>query len=66
MSRLANGEMLKDRLINIKQLTIGGHTIYSVRALVGTNNSGSLLGIDILNRFGKFSIDIPHNQLTLG
>jgi predicted aspartyl protease len=66
MVKLANGAILKYRLINIKQLIIGGRAIYNVQVTVGTNNSASLQGIDILTRFGKFSIDIPHNQLILG
>src|SRR5271165_3876209 len=63
---LANGSIRTERMINIKKLTIGGHTLYNIPATVGSDVSEPLLGIDVLNRFGKFSIDTVNNQLILG
>jgi len=63
---LANGLTQTERMVNINKLTIGGHTLYNIPATVGSNVSLPLLGIDVLNRFGKFSIDTVNNQLILG
>jgi predicted aspartyl protease len=48
------------------RFTIGGRTIYHVKASVGPIGSAMLLGTNVLNRFGKYSIDSANNQLILG
>jgi len=63
---LADGSTRMERMININKLTIGGHTLFNIKASVGPDESTPLLGIDVLNRFGKFSIDPGKRQLILG
>jgi clan AA aspartic protease (TIGR02281 family) len=65
-STIADGSTITERMINISQITIGGHTLYNIKATVGPENAMMLLGMEILNRFSKFSIDTGHNQLILG
>jgi clan AA aspartic protease (TIGR02281 family) len=65
-STIADGSTVTERMINISQITIGGHTLYNIKATVGPENAMMLLGMEILNRFSKFSIDTGHNQLILG
>jgi gag-polyprotein putative aspartyl protease len=65
-STIADGSTVTEQLINISQITIGGHTLYNIKATVGPENAMMLLGMEILNRFSKFSIDTGHNQLILG
>lgn len=63
---LADGSEHSARTINIHSLSIGSHTLYSVRASVETGDAPMLLGISVLNRIGKFSIDPTANRLTFG
>jgi clan AA aspartic protease (TIGR02281 family) len=63
---LADGSIQVERTINIKQLTIGGHILYNIPATVGPDQSTPLLGVDVLNRFGRFSIDTEKSILILG
>ena len=63
---IADGSTVTERLINISQITIGGQTLYNIKATVGPENAMMLLGMEILNRFSKFSIDTGHNHLILG
>src|ERR1700733_838632 len=65
-STIADGSIVTERMINISQITIGGHTLYNIKATVGPENAMMLLGMEILNRFSKFSIDTGHNRLILG
>jgi hypothetical protein len=65
-STLADGSTANNRVITINQLTIAGHAIYGVKAFVGGPKAMPLLGINVLNYFGKFSVDTVHKQLVLG
>jgi hypothetical protein len=65
-STLADGRVQNNRTITINQLTMGGRAIYGVKAFVGGPNAMPLLGTNVLNRFGKFSVDTVGRQLVLG
>ena len=52
--------------IVIKTLTFGGRDIADVDAVVVPDSGNPLLGMDILRRFGKFTIDTAASQLILG
>jgi gag-polyprotein putative aspartyl protease len=62
---LADGKIHEQTAIDIGKLTLGGKTLYHIRAVVGATNS-KLLGTNVLNKFGKFSIDATNNRLILG
>jgi predicted aspartyl protease len=56
-------------LISINQISLDGHTLNGVLASDGAADQGDgsmLLGMGVLQRFGKFSIDTASHQLTLG
>lgn len=63
---IADGTTSTKNVIDIGKFTIGGKTIYHIRASVGPNGAMMLLGTNVLNRFGKYSIDAANNQLILG
>jgi clan AA aspartic protease (TIGR02281 family) len=63
---IADGTTSTQNVIDIGKFTIGGRTLYHIRAGVGPNGSMMLLGTNVLNRFGKYSIDTANNQLILG
>ena len=52
--------------ITIHTLTFGGRDIADVDAVVVPDSGNPLLGMDILRRFGKFTIDTAASQLILG
>jgi predicted aspartyl protease len=60
---LADGSVHNNKVISVKYVVIGGRWITNVRAAVGPEGSSLLLGIGVLQMFGKFSIDVPHSQL---
>jgi clan AA aspartic protease (TIGR02281 family) len=62
----ADGTTSTQNIIDIGRFTIGGRTIYHVKAGVGPIGSMMLLGTNVLNRFGKYSVDPANNQLILG
>ena len=62
----ADGTTSAQNIIDIGRFTIGGRTIYHVRAGVGPIGSMMLLGTNVLNRFGKYTVDPTNNQLILG
>jgi clan AA aspartic protease (TIGR02281 family) len=63
---IADGTTSTQNVIDIGKFTIGGRTLYHVRAGVGPSGSPMLLGTNVLNRFGKYSIDATNDQLILG
>jgi hypothetical protein len=65
-STFADGRTENNRTITINQLTMGGHAIYGVKAFVGGTSAMPLLGTNVLNRFGKFSVDTVGKLLVLG
>jgi gag-polyprotein putative aspartyl protease len=68
-SSLADGSTRTSRFLSIGQISIGGHVLTNVEASDGaadTNDGSMLLGIGVLKRFGKFSIDAAGHQLVLG
>jgi clan AA aspartic protease (TIGR02281 family) len=63
---IADGTSSTQNVIDIGRFTIGGKTLYHIKAGVGPVGSMMLLGTNVLNRFGKYSIDSANNQLILG
>lgn len=63
---IADGTTHIKNIIDIGKFTIGGRTLYHVRASVAPDGAEPLLGTNVLNIFGKFSIDAANNQLILG
>ena len=62
----ADGTTSSKNIIDIGKFTIGGKTIYHVRASVNPVGTPLLLGTNVLNRFGKYSIESTNHQLILG
>jgi predicted aspartyl protease len=65
-STIADGSVHQEPEINIYKVTIGGRTLENVHATIAPDNAMMLLGTNVLNRFGKYSIDTTNNQLILG
>jgi hypothetical protein len=68
-STLADGSHPTSRLISIDQISLEGHVLTDVSATDGAPDQADgsmLLGIGVLKRFGKFSIDTAGHQLVLG
>jgi hypothetical protein len=65
----ADGTITISRSLTINSISLDGHTITDVPASDGApdQDEGSmLLGLGVLKKFGKFSIDTVGHQLTLG
>ena len=68
-STLAGGIIRTNRKFIIKEICIDGHVLHDVFATDGAadqRDGSMLLGLGVLKRFGKFSIDIANRQLILG
>jgi predicted aspartyl protease len=63
---IADGTTSTQNVIDIGKFTVGGKTLYHIKASVGPNGAMMLLGTNVLNRFGKYSVDAANNQLILG
>jgi predicted aspartyl protease len=66
MTVMADNTTRDTRTILIDRVVIGGKIITNVRAYVAPDGSDMLLGMGVLGRFGKFSIDTVNGRLTLG
>jgi hypothetical protein len=60
--KIADGTSHTQNIIDIGKFTIGGHTLYHIKASVGPSDSMMLLGTNVLNTFGKYSIDAANNN----
>lgn len=61
---IANGETVKCYFVNISELTIGNITIDNVDCtIMPQQNAPLLLGMNVLKKFGNFSIDYNRNLL---
>jgi hypothetical protein len=64
---LADNSTREVRVIGVDSLTIGQHVLYKVLFTVAADDEGEmLLGLDTLQRIGKFSIDSANGLLTFG
>jgi clan AA aspartic protease (TIGR02281 family) len=61
---LADGSKHTERTITIDAVTVGTHTVRNVHASVAPSGAPMLLGMDVLNRIGTFTIDAPNRTLT--
>jgi predicted aspartyl protease len=50
----------------ISRVTLGEHTVTNVPAVVSPDGVPPLLGMGVLRRFGRFTIDVANGQLILG
>ena len=64
--RLADGSIREQWTIIIHRMTIGSHVLTNVSASVAPTGATPLLGFTILNRVGRFTIDVAAGQLTFG
>jgi hypothetical protein len=62
----ADGTQTENKIINIKELTVGGYTIYNVHANVGKSSSVLLLGQGFLEHFSTWGINNEKQELALG
>ncbi len=61
----ATGNISEGVIINLKEVSIGGRTIYNVQASVTHNiNAPLLLGQTALAKFGKITIDYENNEIV--
>jgi clan AA aspartic protease (TIGR02281 family) len=65
-SILADGSKQASKTLIIYRLTIGGRTIANVEAGTVPDVGTPLLGMSVLSRFGKFTIDTANSRLILG
>ena len=63
---LADGSSHMERVILIGRVMLGGLTITRVPASVASEGGMMLLGMGVLRRFGRFTIDVANSQLILG
>jgi clan AA aspartic protease (TIGR02281 family) len=63
-SVIADGSEHVERTIIISSMKVGSHYLGNVRAGVAPNGAMSLLGMSVLNRIGKFSVDAANGVLT--
>jgi predicted aspartyl protease len=64
---LADNSTREVRVVGVYSLTIGRHVLYKVLFSVADDDEGEmLLGLDTLQRIGKFSIDSANGLLTFG
>jgi aspartyl protease family protein len=60
----ATGNISEGAIINLKEVSIGGKTIYNIRASVVNNvNAPLLLGQTALEKFGQVTIDYENGQI---
>ncbi|MBF0161391.1 MAG: retroviral-like aspartic protease family protein [Magnetococcales bacterium] len=64
--KIADGSLVEVREIHLKRVTLGKRGIEHVVASVGKRGIAPLLGITILERFGKWLIDAEKSKLILG
>jgi predicted aspartyl protease len=63
--RLANGATEHQRVIVIKDMTVGLHTLHNVQATAGARDSAPmLLSLDVLNAIGPFKVDAKAGTIT--
>jgi hypothetical protein len=68
-SHLADGSEHVGRLLSIDRVSLDGFTVTNVEATDGAPDQSEgdmLLGLGVLKKFGKFSIDTVAHQLVLG
>lgn len=65
-SILADGQKIPERRIMIKQISLGSQVVNNVLTGVGPDNGMSLLGMNVLKKFGQFTIDTATDHLVLG
>ena len=63
---LANGAREWRRGIEIRSVSVAGHTLRDVHATVASHASEPLLGFPILNQLGRFTIDTIERLLIMG
>ena len=61
---MADGSKSTTRMVLVKSLTVGAHTITDVPMSVVPENATMLLGLPVLNTIGKFTVDSANKQLT--
>ena len=60
----ATGTISEGAIVNLKEVSIGGRTIYNIRASVVDNvNASLLLGQTALEKFGKITIDYENSEV---
>jgi gag-polyprotein putative aspartyl protease len=65
-SILADGQKVPERRITIKQISLGSQVVNNVLTGVGPDNGAALLGMSVLKKFGRFTIDTATDHLILG
>ena len=66
MVMLANGSEERQRGVRIVSLSIGGHLVRNVYAIVAPDDAEALLGFTVLNQVGRFTIDTNAGVLIIG
>jgi hypothetical protein len=62
--RIADGSSVTMERVRIHRFTIGNHVLTDVEA--GASNGSPLLGFDVLNMVGKFTIDTRNHEIVFG
>ncbi|KIA89904.1 retropepsin-like aspartic protease family protein [Kaistella jeonii] len=63
--KIADGSIVTQRRINLKEVKVGAFTVKNVTASVGNGNIPLLLGKSFLDKFSKWSIDNSSEKLIL-
>jgi clan AA aspartic protease (TIGR02281 family) len=61
---LADGSEHTVQSITINTVTVGTHRVSDVHATISPDSAPMLLGMGVLNRIGRFTVDAPNRQLT--
>ena len=63
---LADGSTVTEKRIIVKSVTIGEHVLTDIPMGIVKDHATMLLGLPVLNKIGKFTIDSEHQRLTFG
>ena len=63
--RIADGSIISQRRINLREVKVGSFTVKNITASVGIGNVPLLLGKSFLDKFSKWSIDNNSKRLIL-
>jgi clan AA aspartic protease (TIGR02281 family) len=66
IAMLADGSQREFQSVIIDTVTIGSHVLHDVHAGVSPDGSDMLLGLSVLNKIGRFTIDGANHKLIFG
>lgn len=65
-AQIANGSSMRTARFMLSSMTLGGVTVHDVPCMVGPEGTSFLLGLGVLNKFPRWSIDNRRAVLIVG